>query len=338
MPKLLEQTRHLMRQRHSSRRTEAAYVYWIKRYILFHGKQHPSLLGAEHATAFLSDLARHQHISASSQNQALAAILFLYRGVLQQPLPWLDQIERAKPRERVPVVFTEHEVWQIMRHLTPPKWLMAQLLYGAGLRLMECLRLRVKDVDFEYRQITVREGKGGKDRFTILPEAVSTPLQDHLQRVKALHEADLREGFGRVPLPSALDRKYPQAGREWSWQYVFPSDKRSRDPLTGMIGRHHVSDSVLQQAVKRAIRAADLTKAGSCHTFRHAFATHLLQAGDDIRTVQELMGHKDVTTTMIYTHVLQRGGRCVRSPADVHLNHHAAPEQRERATATIRAG
>jgi len=338
MPKLLDQTRDLMRQRHYSVRTEAAYVYWIKRYILFHDKQHPSLLGAEHATAFLSYLARHQHISASSQNQALAAILFLYRGVLQQPLPWLDQFERAKPRERVPVVFTEHEVWQIMRHLTHTKWLMAQLLYGAGLRLMECLRLRVKDVDFQYRQITVREGKGGKDRFTILPEAVIAPLQHHLERVKALHEADLREGFGRVPLPYALDRKYPQAGREWSWQYVFASHKRSRDPLTGMIGRHHVSDSVLQKAVKGAIRAAGLTKAGSCHTFRHAFASHLLQAGYHIRTVQELMGHKDVTTTMIYTHVLQRGGRCVKSPADMKLHQHLAPERRESVADAIRAG
>ena len=316
MPKLLQQVSDLMRQRHYSPRTEHAYIYWIKRYILFHQKRHPINLGAHEATAFLSHLARAGQVSSSTQNQALAALLFLYRDVLRQPLPWLDAIERAKRPQHVPVVFTETEVQQILAHLSGTPRLMAQLLYGAGLRLMECLRLRVKDIDFEYRQITVRDGKGGKDRLTILPDCAIQPLRLHLRRVKALHEMDLQEGYGRVSLPSALARKYPQAEREWGWQYVFPSARRSPDRLTGVMRRFHTADSVLQKAIKQAIRKGGITKAGSCHTLRHSFATHLLAAGYDIRTIQELMGHKDVGTTMIYTHVLHRGGKGVRSPID----------------------
>lgn len=317
MAKLLDQVSDHLRQRHYSPRTEEAYRYWIKRFILFHRLQHPAGLGAAEVSAFLSHLARVSQVSASTQNQSLAALLFLYRVVLNQPLPWLENVERAKSPQHVPVVWSEEEVRQIISHLSGTKRLMAGLLYGSGLRLMELLRLRIKDIDFQYRQITVREGKGAKDRVTILPESVTPALQHHLQRVKLLHEADLAEGHGSVSLPYALGKKYPQAGRDWKWQYVFPSCTLSKEPGTDIIRRHHVADSVLQKAIKRAIQAAGITKQGSCHTFRHSFATHLLQAGYDIRTVQELMGHKDVTTTMIYTHVLGRGGKAVKSPADL---------------------
>jgi integron integrase len=246
-------------------------------------------------------------------------LLFLYREVLVQPLTWLDQVQKAKKPAKLPIVFTKEEVRQVLSRLDGTKWLMASLLYGAGLRLMECLRLRVMDIDFEVNQIMVRDGKGGKDRITMLPSSLKEPLKQHLSRVEALHEQDLREGYGRVYLPNALERKYRNANREWAWQYVFPSGKRSIDPRTGREQRHHVKESVLQQAVKSAIRAAGIKKAGSCHSLRHSFATHLLADGYDIRTIQELLGHKDLRTTMIYTHVLNKGGKGVKSPLDKSL-------------------
>ena len=258
-----------------------------------------------------------KNVAASTQNQALSAILFLYREILKQPLDWLDGVERAKKPLKLPVVFTKEEVRAVLLQLEGLKWLMASLLYGSGLRLMECVRLRVKDVDFGYNQIVVRNGKGNKDRVTVLPVSLKEPLQEHLAKVRALHNKDLREGFGRVYLPFALEKKYANANREWGWQYVFPSSKRSVDPRSGIVRRHHIAETVLQRAVKAAIRAAGITKPGSCHTFRHSFATHLLEAGYDIRTVQELLGHKDVSTTMIYTHVMNKGGQGVRSPIDV---------------------
>jgi integron integrase len=316
-PKLLDQVRLAIRGRHYSIRTEEAYVQWIKRFILFHDKRHPSEMGANEVGQFLSDLAVNRHVAASTQNQALSAILFLYQEVLKQEIGWVDDVVRAKKAKKLPVVLTREEVKAVLTSLSGSKWVMANLLYGSGLRLMECIRLRVKDVDFAYHHVVVRNGKGDKDRVTMLPLNVKNPLQRHLQEVKELYERDLTEGFGRVYLPYALERKYPQASREWGWQYVFPSTTRSIDPRTGIERRHHVSPLVLQRAVRAAIRKTGITKAASCHTFRHSFATHLLEAGYDIRTVQELLGHRDVNTTMIYTHVLNRGGRGVKSPADL---------------------
>lgn len=316
MPKLLEQARDTIRLRHYSIRTEESYLRWMKQYILFHNKKHPAQMGESEVTAFLSHLAVDRQVSSSTQNQALAALLFLYKEVLKQPLDWLDKIQRAKKPERLPLVFTREEVRSILIHLEGSKWIVGSLLYGAGLRLLECLRLRVKDIDFGYNQIVVRDGKGAKDRVTVLPSIVREPLQHHLVKVKALHELDLREGFGAVYLPDALARKYPNAPREWGWQYVFPAAKRSVDPRSGEIRRHHIPESIIQKSVKAAIRKAGIAKPGSCHTFRHSFATHLLDGGYDIRTVQELLGHKDVSTTMIYTHVLSKGGKGVRSPID----------------------
>jgi integron integrase len=316
-PKLLDQVRYKIRLKHYSIRTEQAYVDWIKRFILFHRKRHPASMGAPEVRAFLSHLAVERHVAASTQCQALSAIVFLYREILERDLGWLEDMERAKKPERLPVVFSRAEVHAVLARLDGQPWLMASLLYGAGLRLMECIRLRVKDVDFGYRQILVRDGKGQKDRVTMLPQMVVEPLRVQLQKVKTLHEQDLAEGFGEVYLPFALERKYPDASREWHWQYVFPSHKRSVDPRTGKERRHHVDEKVLQRAVKKAIRQARITKPGSCHTFRHSFATQLLEAGYDIRTVQELLGHKDVRTTMIYTHVLNQGGKGVRSPLDL---------------------
>jgi integron integrase len=317
MPKLLEQVRNEIRTRHYSIRTEEAYVRWIKAFILFHGKRHPAEMGERQVNDFLSHLAVNRNVAAATQNQALSAILFLYKDVLKQPLDWLDDVIHAKQPSRLPVVFSKAEVQAILSQMDAHLWLMACLLYGSGLRLMECVRLRVKDLDFHYNQITIRDGKGAKDRLTMLPQPLKTPLQRHLARVKARHESDLKEGFGQVYLPFALERKYPIANQEWGWQYVFPATKRSVDPRSGAVRKHHMDEQILQKAVKAAIRAVGITKPGSCHTLRHSFATHLLEEGYDIRTIQELLGHKDVRTTMIYTHVLNRGGKGVRSPLEL---------------------
>ncbi|MCH7727576.1 MAG: integron integrase, partial [Planctomycetes bacterium] len=293
------------------------YVNWIRRYIEFHDHQHPRRLREDQVNRFLTDLAVKEHVAASTQNQALSAVLFLYQHVLKQPLDRIEGVVRARRPTRLPVVLTADEVSRAMTHLTGDKWLIATLLYGGGLRLMEALRLRVKDLDFERGEITVREGKGDKDRVTMLPQVVIRPLRDHLKCIRELHQRDLADGYGRVDLPHALARKYPHANREWRWQFVFPQKRRWRNLKTGEQGRHHIDESLVQKAVTAAVRKAGLTKRVTCHTFRHSFATHLLVAGYDIRTVQELLGHKDVRTTMIYTHVLNRGGRGVRSPADL---------------------
>jgi integron integrase len=316
VPKLITQVRDLIRVRHYSRRTEQAYVHWIKQFIFFHNKRHPAEMGADEVAAFLTHLAVKRHVAASTQNQALAAILFLYRDVMKQHLPWLESVERAKQSVRLPVVLTREEVRLVLSQLNGTNWLMASLLYGAGLRLNECLKLRVKDCDLQYKQIAVRDTKGNVDRVTVLPVATIKPLERNLVRVKLLHQKDLEEGFGKIHLPFALERKYANANKEWSWQYIFPAPKRSRDPVSGSIQRHHLGEWVLQKAVKDALLATGIDKAASCHTLRHSFATHLLEDGYDIRTIQELLGHKDVRTTMIYTHVLNRGGRGVKSPLD----------------------
>jgi integron integrase len=315
-PRLLDQVRAAIRQRHFSPRTEQAYVGWIRRYVLFHDKRHPAEMGEQEVARFLSSLATAGRVSASTQNQALSALLFLYGEVLGRRLDWLQNVARAKRPIRLPVVLTRQEVESILERLTGVPWLMASLLYGAGLRLMECARLRVKDIDFERNEITVRDGKGRKDRVTLLPQSLRGPLQEHLRRVRALHQKDLARGRGRVALPGALTLKYPNADREWGWQWVFPATRFYYDRLTGLRHRHHLHESVLQRAVKDAARLAGLAKPASCHTLRHSFATHLLEGGYDIRTIQELLGHSDVSTTMIYTHVLNRGGRGVRSPLD----------------------
>ena len=314
--RLLEQLRDAVRRRHYSLRTEDTYVHWVKRFIYFSGKRHPAEMGAVEVTAFLNYLAREKNVAAATQNQALSALLFLYKEVLGQPLPWLDELDRARRPARMPTVLTRHEVQRLLARLHGTRWLMASLLYGAGLRLRECLKLRVKDVDFEYRQVTVRDGKGAKDRVTMLPQAVGEQLKAHLVHVKALHERDVAEGHGDVELPHALARKYPRAQYEWGWKFVFPSYKLSTDPVTGAVRRHHLYENYLARGVREAARAAGLAKHVSCHTLRHSFATHLLEAGYDIRTVQELLGHADVSTTMIYTHVLNKGGRGVASPLD----------------------
>jgi integron integrase len=285
-------------------------------YIHFHGLQHPKDLGAPHIEAFLSHLAVEKSVSASTQNQALSALLFLYKEVLEIELPWLDGITRAKHSRRIPVVFTRDEVTKVLHALQPPYLLMAKLLYGSGLRLMECVRLRVKDVEFDRRQIIVRDGKGGKDRVTLLPDQVAGDLQNQLLKAKELHDLDLKAGYGEVYLPFALERKYPNANREWAWQYVFPANKRSIDPRSKKERRHHIDEKALQRAVKLALRKAGIHKPASCHTFRHTFATQLLENGYDIRTVQELLGHNDIRTTQIYTHVMNKGANAVRSPLD----------------------
>ncbi len=315
-PKLLDRVREAIRARHYSRRTEDAYIGWIKRYIFFHGKRHPSEMGAEEVTRFLSSLALDGHVAASTQNQALSALLFLYREVLQQDLPWLEGIVRAKRPIRLPVVLTRDEVQAVLSQLRGTPRLMATLLYGAGLRLLECARLRVKDVEFAANQILVRGGKGDKDRVTLLPASVKADLARHIEAARRRHEADLRCNGGWVALPGALDRKYPNAGREWAWQWVFPATRIYVDRETGKRHRHHYHESAIQRVIKEAVRRSGVAKPATCHTFRHSFATHLLEDGYDIRTVQELLGHKDVTTTMIYPHVLNRGPAAVRSPAD----------------------
>ncbi|TAJ79071.1 MAG: integron integrase [Gallionellaceae bacterium] len=315
-PKLLDQVRGKIRLKHYSIRTEQSYADWIKRYILFHGKHHPKDMGAQEVEAFLTHLAVEGRVAAATQNQAKSALLFLYKEVLDMDLPWLDNVERAKAPKRLPVVLTRGEVQAVLARLEGTHWLIASLLYGAGLRIMEGVRLRVKDVEFSRREILVRDGKGFKDRVTMLPAAVAAPLKTHLARVKELHRQDLAAGFGDVYLPYALDRKYPNAGRDWAWQYIFPSANLSEDPREGKIRCHHIQDQAVQRAVKQAVRAAGIAKPATPHTFRHSFATHLLEGGYDIRTVQELLGHSDVSTTMIYTHVLNKGGKGVVSPLD----------------------
>jgi integron integrase len=315
-PKLLEQVRDVIRCKHYSIRTEQAYIDWIKRFIIYHGKRHPGEMAEEEVAEFLTHLARDLNVAASTQNQALSALLFLYKEVLKQEIGWLEKVQRAKKPPKLPVVLSRGEVKQIFGHLHGVPKLMAGLLYGSGLRLMECVRLRIKDIDFELAQITVRDAKGGKDRITMLPLNVSEPLRRHLLRVKAQHEQDLEDGFGSVHLPFALARKTPKAAREWPWQYAFPSSRLSVDPRNGEKRRHHIAEGLLQSALKRAVDAAGIVKRANCHSLRHSFATHLLTKGYDIRTVQELLGHKDVSTTMIYTHVLNRPGIGVKSPLD----------------------
>jgi integron integrase len=315
-PRLYDHLIGVLRVRHYSRRTEEAYVHWIRRYIEFYRHQHPRQFAESDVNHFLTHLVVKEHVAASTQNQALSAILFLYEHVLEQPLDRIEGVVRARRPKRLPVVLTVDEVSRVMAHLSGDKWLIAMLLYGAGLRLLEALRLRVKDLDFERGEITVREGKGDKDRVTMMPQAVIPALQAHLRRVETIHQRDVADGYGRVELPHALARKYPNANREWRWQYVFPQERRWVNARTGEQGRHHVHESLVQKSISRAVRKAKLTKRVTSHTFRHSFATHLLAEGYDIRTVQELLGHKDVRTTMIYTHVLNRGGRGVRSPAD----------------------
>jgi integron integrase len=315
-PRLLDQVRRVMRLKHMSLRTEESYVDAIKRFLRFYQLRHPRDMGAPEIRAYLSYLAVEKNVAASTQNVARSALLFLYRAVLQIDLPALGQIEAAQRPQRLPVVFTRDEAKTILSHLTGEHFLIASLLYGSGLRLMECLQLRVKDLDFAYGQITVRDGKGEKDRRTMLPASLGEPLRRQLEKAELLHKQDLIEGYGAVYLPYALERKYPNAPREWGWQYIFPAANRSTDPRSGMIRRHHIFEDSIQRAVKGAIKRAGIHKHGSCHTFRHSFATHLLESGYDIRTVQELLGHKDVKTTMIYTHVLNRGGLAVKSPLD----------------------
>lgn len=315
-PKLLDQVRLAIRTRHYSPRTEETYVSWIKRFIFFHNKRHPVEMGEAEIARFLSSLATTSHVSSSTQNQAFNALLFLYQEVLHRKIGLIEGVVRAKQHRRLPVVLTKEEVQRLLACLKGTPWLMTMLLYGAGLRLMECCRLRVKDVDFSRNQIVVRAGKGDKDRHTMLPAAVNEPLFRHFQAVKRQHEEDLKRGLGRVSLPNALERKYPSAGKEWGWQWVFPATSHYTDRVTGERRRHHLHESVLQKAVKEARLRAGIAKPAGPHTLRHSFATHLLEDGYDIRTVQELLGHRDVSTTMIYTHVLNRGGKGVRSPVD----------------------
>ena len=299
-PKLLDQVREAIRTRHYSYRTEKAYVHWIKRFIFFHNKRHPAEMGEAEIGRFLSSLATDSHVSASTQNQALNALLFLYREIVKKDIGYVDGVVRAKRPHRLPVVLTRQEVRSILGALGKSDWLMVMLLYGAGLRLMECLQLRVKDIDFTSNQILVRAGKGDKDRHTMLPTAVKEPLAKHLDLIKRQHQSDIEHGLGRVALPNALERKYPNAGKEWGWQWVFPATSHYTDKVTGERRRHHLHESVLQKAVKEAVQKTGISKPATPHTMRHSFATHLLEDGYDIRTVQELLGHTDVTTTMIY--------------------------------------
>ena len=315
-PRLLDRVRAALRGRHYSRRTEEAYVAWIRRYIVFHGKRHPVEMGAPEISRFLSWLAINRNVAASTQNQALSALLFLYGEVLDLDVPWLDDVVRAKRPQRLPVVLTRDEVQAVLQRLDGVPRLMAYLLYGAGLRVLECCRLRVQDVDFARNQIVVRSGKGDKDRMTMLPASVKAALARHLDRVRQQHLADLAFGAGWVELPTALSRKYPHAGREWAWQWVFPATRIYTERQTRQRRRHHLHESVLQRVVRIAARQVGITKRATPHTFRHSFATHLLEDQHDIRTVQELLGHRDVATTQIYTHVLNRGPSGVRSPVD----------------------
>jgi integron integrase len=312
----MEQIRQALRSRHYSPRTEQAYIHWVRQFIFHHHVRHPAKMAEPEINAFLTHLAVERKVSASTQNQALSALLFLYRHVLGRPIGDLGEVIRARKPTRLPVVMTRDEVKSVLDRLNGDKWLMASLLYGTGMRLMECLRLRVQDIDFTRNEVLVRDGKGAKDRITMLPESLKAPLREHLAKVKAIHEQDLADGWGRVQLPTALERKYPNAPIDWRWQWVFPQEKRWTNPETREQGRHHIDESLVQKAIRAAVTGAGLTKRATCHTFRHSFATHLLEGGYDIRTVQELLGHNDVKTTMIYTHVLNRGPSGVRSPVD----------------------
>jgi integron integrase len=315
-PKLIDRMRSEIRVRHYSIRTEEAYLGWVNRFFRFH-RRHPKELDAEDVNRFLTHLAVHDHVAASTQRQALSSILFLYRNVLKLDPPWIDNIVRARQPKRLPTVLSHEEVAAILGRIEGTAQLIVLLLYGTGMRILECLRLRIQDVDFDLGHITIRKGKGNKDRITLLPDACRERLRDHLIRVREIHENDLAEGFGRVHLPEALARKYPSAPADWRWQYVFPAGSRGTDPRTNSIRRHHLHESVVRKAIYAAVRHCGLAKKVSCHTFRHSFATHLLMSGYDIRTIQELLGHKDVRTTMIYTHVLNKsGGRGIVSPAD----------------------
>jgi integron integrase len=314
-PRLLDQLRHAIRARHYSLRTEKAYVYWVRYFIRFHQLRHPRDLDEADVSRFLGYLAVTRKVAPSTQNQAFNALLFLYKRVLNRPLQEINAA-RAKRPQRVPVVFSQREVREIFRHLQGLQRIVVGLLYGSGLRITECLQLRVKDLDFDRGEITVRNSKGGKDRVTVLPASLQADLKRCIAHTRIVHDQDLRDGFGEVSMPAALQRKYPNAAKSFGWQYVFPSTKRARDPLSGNIKRHHIHPTVIRKAVKRVMHAAGIVKHGGCHTFRHSFATHMIENGYDIRTVQELLGHSDVKTTMIYTHVMNRGGRGVVSPAD----------------------
>ncbi len=316
-PKLLDQVREVIRRKHYSIRTEQSYVDWVRRFILYHRKRHPKDLGKSEVTEFLNYLAVNRKVVASTQNQALSALVFLYREVLNQEFGWLANLKYAKRSERITVVFSADEVRSVLSSLDGVYWIMVNILYGAGLRTMETLHLRIPDIDFEYRQTIVRNGKGQKDRSSMLPEILIDPFKKQIDKVGLIHKMDLIDGYGAVYLPFALDRKYPGASKEFKWQYLFPAAKRSVDPRSGIIRRHHIGQSPIQRTVRSAVKTNKILKNATCHTFRHSFATHLLEAGYDIRTVQELLGHKDVSTTMIYTHVMKKGRKGVQSPADL---------------------
>lgn len=314
--KLLNNIRQEIRRRNYSYRTEQAYTQWVVRFVKFHGLKHPSKLSEEHVVSYLNYLASERNVAASTQNQALCALLFLYEHVLEDPLQKLDDLQRADKLKKLPVVLTQKEVRSVLSEMKGTPKLIAELLYGAGLRVSECLRLRYLDLDFEYNQIQVRSGKGRKDRISIMPQSVKEKLRRQCQKVRELHEKDQQKGFGNTLLPKALAKKYPDAQNQLKWQYLFPSSRRSKDPRSGLVHRHHISDSSIQRKVKRAVDRSAIQKHASCHTFRHSFATHLLEDGYDIRTVQELLGHKNVKTTMIYTHVIKNKGSLIKSPAD----------------------
>lgn len=315
-PKLLDLVRDKIRVKHYSIRTESQYVHWIKRFILYHNKRHPREMGAKEVEAFLTHLATAGNVAAATQNQALAALLFLYREILEQQLPWMDEVIRAKKPKRLPVVLSKTEVAKIFDRMDGTHGLIARLLYGTGMRIMECCRLRIQDIDFDRSEILIRNGKGAKDRVTMLPESLVKPLREHLRKRRLLYEDDLAKNMAEVYLPEALAKKYPSAASSWVWQYVFCSGSYSVDPRSGHERRHHLDEKLIQRAFKKAVSAAGITKMATPHTLRHSFATHLLESGYDIRTVQELLGHSDVSTTMIYTHVLNKGGRGVTSPLD----------------------
>jgi len=316
VPELMSQMHSALLSRHYSRRTEQAYCQWVKRFIRFHGIRHPADMAEPEINAFLTHLAVDGHVSASTQTQALSALLFLYRHVIGREVGELTDLVRARTSRRLPMVLTRDEVRTVLAELDGDRWLMASLMYGAGLRLMECLRLRVLDLEFTRGEIVVRDGKGGKDRVTMLPRTLTPALESQLAAARAIHRRDLADGWGRVELPGALARKYPNAPADWRWQWVFPQRRRWTNPQLGEQGRHHVHETIIQRAMKEAVSRAGIANHATCHTLRHSFATHLLEAGYDIRTIQELLGHRDVSTTMIYTHVLNRGGRGVRSPID----------------------